>query len=260
MNILFWNLAKHDNRQIVKSAILNYSVDIAVFAEYSSTNMEDLCNNLSSEYYICDGYGGCDKVIMIVKKGIIASVSREDTRYTLYFVEHNSVSYIIAGIHLPASPGADKETRKIVIRRLVHEIHELELEMKCNNTIVIGDYNASPFDEELIQKDCFNAVLFQDLIMKSESVKVAGSAFRRFYNPIITYINENPKMYGSFYHSNGANSLYWYCLDQVIMRKSLIDSFIRLEYLRKIGNRSLMNNTGINDSISDHLPLLVVFG
>ena len=64
-------------------------------------------------------------------------------------------------------------------------------------------------------------------------------------------------MYGSFYHEKEYITPYWYCLDQVLVRKSLADKVGHVEYLRKINEDDLIENTIPNSKISDHLPLLV---
>ena len=45
---------------------------------------------------------------------------------------------------------------KMVIRELIADLKEQEKIHKHSYSIIIGDLNASPFDEELIQKDAFN--------------------------------------------------------------------------------------------------------
>ena len=64
-------------------------------------------------------------------------------------------------------------------------------------------------------------------------------------------------MYGSFYHEKEYKTSYWYCLDQVLVRRSLADKVEHIEYLKKINAKDLIENTIPNRKISDHLPLLV---
>ena len=64
-------------------------------------------------------------------------------------------------------------------------------------------------------------------------------------------------MYGSFYYDQNSMTPYWYCLDQVLVRKGLANNIERVEYLKKIETEDLLKNGIPNKSISDHLPLLV---
>lgn len=255
MNLLFWNLYKKNNQKYVVDIIQENNIDIAIFAEYIETDFRILEKKLA-QYCIYYGFGGTDKIVLLAKKNIRITVRREQTRYTIYSCEDKGYTYIIAGIHLPANPNANSETRKNIIRELVSDLVTTENELKLRNTIVIGDFNASPFDEELIQKDAFNAVLYKELILKQETITIYGKKYRRFFNPHIIAISEEKKNYGSFYYSNGMNSLYWYCYDQIIVRKPLVNSIKDVHYCHKIKGQTLLKNVAPNKMISDHLPLL----
>ena len=119
--------------------------------------------------------------------------------------------------------------------------------------------NASPFDSELIDKDGFNAVLYREIIENKSKVKFKGKYFRLLYNPVIDHISENNKQYGSFYRSDGIDSLYWYCFDQVLITRELVPNFKVMEYCRSTGGKFLISKTCPNSKISDHLPLIVKF-
>ena len=255
MTLLFWNLFKNNNASYLSSIIKENDIDIAVCAEYLVTDIKTVEKNLS-QYDVCYGYGGNDKIIMLSKNSVNVSLRQEQSRYSIYICEQGNFRCIIAGIHLPANPGANSEARKNIIRDLVADISEVEKELKLDNTIVIGDFNASPFDDELIQKDTFNAVLFKDLIMEHEKVLFNRKYYKRFYNPHISVISEEKKHYGSFYYSNGINSLYWYSYDQIIVRKPLVNLLEQVWYCKYANGKPLINQIAPNKQISDHLPLI----
>lgn len=257
LNLLFWNLGKSNNETFVSDIVDEHQIDIAIFAEYQGTNFSTVSQKLNGTYSRYDGFGGCDKVTLISRHDI--TVRREQNRYTLYSCAFQSKVYIIAGVHLPANPYADADQRKNVIRDLIQDIGELERELKTSNTIVIGDLNASPFNTELIQKDAFNAVLYKELIKQAEYITINGKRYRRFYNPAINFISEDSMNYGSLYYSTGMNTLYWLCFDQVLVRKSLVDSVFEVKYCRSVKGKSLLKKFVPDKNISDHLPLLVKF-
>lgn len=256
VNLLFWNMKNNSNETWVEHLIRERNVDIALFAEYKSTSFNTVVSNLPG-YIQYDGYGGCQKITLLCKKPLAVKVKREQNRYTLYSCTCEQVLYNIIGIHLPASPSSNPNDRKNVIRDIIHDIEEQEKEEKHKNTIVIGDFNCNPFDEEIIQKDSFNAVLFKELIKKQEVVIYNEKRWRRFYNPILTFLSEDTKTYGSLYYSSGIAPLYWNSFDQVLVRKELIDRVSSLEYIKQINGKSLLKDVKPNDSISDHLPLIV---
>ncbi len=255
MNLLFWNLAKNNNCKRFAALIKEKAVDIGIVAEFQGTDLNETVKDLEPSYALEKGKGGCTKIALIAKKKILISVFREATRYVIYSCKTRESTYIIVAVHLPANPSAGPAERKAVIRVLVGDIEEAETTLQCVNTIITGDFNASPFDSELVGKDSFNAVLYKDLIRRKENVTFAGQQYKRFYNPMINYISEGTRNYGSFYYSQGINSLYWFCYDQVIVRKSLIDRIDSVTYCKKIQSENLSHKVTPNGEISDHLPL-----
>lgn len=259
LKLMFWNLKNNGNEKLLVDIIRENSIDILILSEFESTNFKLVISELNNEFDLHPGYGACKKVILLARKSVEVIVRREQSRYVLYSCTIDDFSYVIVGIHLPVNPNSNSELRKNVIRELVKDIDCLETELKIDNTIVIGDFNSSPFDDELIQKDTFNAVLFKELILRSEYVTIEGKRYRRFYNPMVNFISEDQMNYGSLYYNSGMNSIYWYCFDQIIVRKPLVNLLASIKYCKKINKRNLLNKFVPNKKISDHLPLLVHF-
>ena len=99
--------------------------------------------------------------------------------------------------------------------------------------------------------------MFKKIIDKCELTNPNSLKKKRFYNPILHYISEDTEMYGSFYYEKEYMTPYWYCLDQVLVRKVLANNINHVEYLKRINTRDLLENAIPNSAISDHLPLLV---
>lgn len=257
MNILFWNLKNNDNSHYIINLIRIHNIEIAVFCEYNNLNKEIIEKELPN-FSFSTGMNGCEKVIFLFKSSIINEVRRESNRYAMYSFEYDSTSYTIVGLHLPDQRSADSDARKDVIGDLMRELVELEKESNNCNTIIIGDFNAGPFDSELTQKNMFNAVPFKDIIKKQEVIEFQHKRYRRFYNPMVHYISESTKQYGSIYHTGGSSTVVWYTFDQVIVRNPLVESINNVSYCKSIGNTDLISKNGIpKANISDHLPLIV---
>ena len=253
MKLLFWNLKENKNEEYINQLLDEKAIDIAIFSEYAKTDF----TKISKEYKCIEGMGGCDKVRMILRSNIAGHVRREQSRYAIYTVKFDDVDYIIVGLHLQANNYSNSRVRMITIRDLMNDLDSFKKESKIATTIIIGDFNAGPFDDDLVGKDGFNAVLFKDIIEKNKQVKFQNKYYRFLYNPIIEYLSETKKQYGSFYYSNGINSIYWYCYDQVLLSRNLRDSIKDLEYCKIINGKSLLKNVALNSEISDHLPLFV---
>lgn len=253
MNLLFWNIMGNNLSSYIATCLINNDIDIAIFSEHKGTDFKTLSKKIG--YSLYEGMGGCDKTILLSKKNVQVDLKQEQNRYALYVVNIDRTQYVLAGIHLHDRRNTDTATRIAYIGRLVNDIKNIERNNKCSNTIIIGDFNANPYDDELLQANAFNAVLFKEVIRKSETRTIDETVYRRFYNPILNFISEDTKNYGSFYFTQGSNSPIWHCLDQILISKPLIDRFDSMCYLKQIGNNSLIKKIQPNEAISDHLPL-----
>lgn len=257
MKILFWNLKGNKNEKWIEDIVRDKDIDIAIFAEYHGVLFPDLISHLKNEYIQHDGYSGCEKVTLICKRNINTVVRREQSRYTLYSCYIGDNLYNIIGLHLPAPPWATPSDRKSVIRKIVQDINELEKDSQNKKTVVIGDFNCNPFSEEIIEKDAFNAVLFKTLINEQEIVEYNEEKRRRFYNPLVHFLSETTQTLGSIYCSSGNYQLYWNSFDQVLVRKELVEKIESIEYIKTVNGKSLVKKLKPDNTISDHLPLVV---
>lgn len=258
LNILFWNLGKNAIEEYIIDCIIEKSIDIAVFSEFEGIDFEKIAMNLGGFYnYVCWEGQQDRKVTLVAKTTFCVELIQQQDRYNIYNIKTAVKDYLLAAVHLQDRRNFNTADRLETIRYLVADIEKNEDLLKCDNTIVIGDFNANPYDEELLSKYAFNAVLFKMLIDKNEFTNPRSFKRKRFYNPILHYISENTEMYGSFYYDRESITSYWHCLDQVLVRKDLADNIVHVEYLKRIGKRELLKNTIPNRQISDHLPLIV---
>lgn len=255
LNILFWNLNKKAIEDYIADCIIENDIDIAVFSEFRGTDFDKILRDLGSMYERILSVQDERKVTLLAKTTFSVEVKQQQNRYSIYSIRTALKDYILAAIHLEDRRNYVPMQRIETIKSLVADIEETEDALKCTNTLVIGDFNAGPYDEELLSQYAFNATLFKKVLEK----KMVSKSKRKkmFYNPILHYLSEDTEMYGSFYYEQGHATPFWYCLDQVITRESLAKSINHVEYLKKINTKELLKNTTPNKKISDHLPLLV---
>jgi len=257
INILFWNLKRNAIEDYIIDCIAENNIDIAVFSEFDGIDFIKIQKSLGKMYGHILTVQDDRKVTLIAKTTFRVTVVQQQNRYNIYHVKTAVRDYLLAAVHLEDRRNYKSAERIETIKRLIVDIEQTEELLKCNNTIVIGDFNANPYDEELLSKFAFNSVLFKAIIEKSELTNPNSLKRKRFYNPILHYISEDTEMYGSFYHEKEYLTSYWYCLDQVLVRKGLINNINQMKYLKRINTKNLLENTIPNGKISDHLPLLV---
>lgn len=256
-NILFWNLKRNAVEEYIIDCIVEKNIDIAVFSEFDGIDFIKIEKSLGKMYSRILALQDDEKVALIAKKTFAVTNIQPQDRYNIYKIETAVKNYLLAAVHLEDRRNYEVADRIDTIKSLVADITVTEELFKCNNTIVIGDLNANPYDEELLSKYAFNAVLFKKIIEKNELTNPKTLKRKRFYNPILHYISETNEMYGSFYYDSEHMTPYWHCLDQVLVRKSLANTINHVEYLKKINKKDLLKNTIPNEKISDHLPLFV---
>lgn len=257
MTILFWNLKGNSVKDWIKACLIENDVDIAIFAEHNGIDFSVLEAELGGTYRYISTNGGCFRICALTKYGITVNLAQEQPRYALYTVSHNHFDYVFAGVHLQDRRNYDSQTRSATIRKLLHDMNEISTAHGCYTNVIIGDFNANPYDEELLGFEAFHSVLFRDIIMEKEHRRYSDDTHRRLYNPILNFLSEHPKMYGSFYDIHGSSTPIWHCLDQMLVSRDLAPLVTNMCYLRAIAQNSLMNHSIPNDNISDHLPLLV---
>lgn len=257
LNILFWNLKRNAIEGYIIDCIVENNVDIAVFSEFDGVDFIKIEKSLGKMYGRILAVQDDRKVTLIAKTTFSVAIIPQQNRYNIYNVKTAVKDYLLAAIHLEDRRNYESGERIETIKGLVADIEQTEELLKCGNTIVIGDFNANPYDEELLSKFAFNAVLFKTIIDKRELTNPNSLKRKRFYNPILHYISEDTEMYGSFYHAKDYRTPYWHCLDQVLIRRDLVNSVKHVEYLKRISTKDLLENAIPNGKISDHLPLLV---
>jgi len=127
------------------------------------------------------------------------------------------------------------------------------------NTLIIGDFNAHPFESTCIAADTLHAIPYIDEL-EEHNQSSAVKRFRKFYNPMWKLIGSEEKPYGTYYfYKTGVINYYWHIFDQVMIRPPLIDAFDEesLAIISKTANHRLLKGKRTNrKDYSDHLPLL----
>lgn len=268
MNILFWNLANNNFSPVIVQCLKEYSIDFAFFCEYQKQTIEQVITEYPDRYTWIDGNGGCDKVTALVSVEYQVTKIFESSRFTIYRIVNNEErdlsdieQYNVACVHFSDKRNnPEPDARLAEIHDLLEALKPFEKRNETDNTIVIGDFNAEPYDSEMLSKIGMNAVLYKEEIVSLEFPKRGAHKYRRFYNPTLECISEEKHCYGSYRYDSGMVTPIWHFLDQVVMRKSLLNQFDHIEYPRNIGNTNLMKKLGLDSkNFSDHLPLIVFF-
>ena len=220
--------------------------------------MNDLFQLLAAKGYEMLHYPtlGCDRITILGKQ--MNLVPGLQTDYYSINILNNKDIYCC--VHLP-SPiyGNSEGIRNAIINRIITDIESTEIELDADNTVIVGDFNANPFDNKCIDATGLHGIPILEVTEKQKRT-IAGKDYKMFYNPMWRFFGDEKDPYGTFYFpGNNTNNIFWHIYDQVIIRPSLKDRFISssLRIITETETRYLINNQGHPDkNISDHLPII----
>lgn len=174
-----------------------------------------------------------------------------------------------ACIHFPSKLYHDEITHLQLIPNYKEKIHSLTL--NSNRLFIVGDFNMNPFDYGMVEPLGFFAHNNRELVTTETQFK-HGKNNIVYYNPSWTLLGDfvnkseykqNSRSGGSFfYKEKKSRCLYWYLIDQIIMRKSLIDEFVSedLEIIEEDTLKDeIIKEKKKGDNKIDHFPLKFSF-
>lgn len=128
MNLLFWNLARHDNAELAIRAIKDKDADIAILAEHGGIDAKAIVDTLGPEYREGPSQAGCDKIKSIMKSNLERQYTDEQSRYSVNVIKDGSgKSFVIAMTHLTDKRSdPDSSARMYEIRQLMAMVRAIE--------------------------------------------------------------------------------------------------------------------------------------
>lgn len=160
---------------------------------------------------------------------------------------------------------SDDDTRRVIIRRIAEKVERRERSQEHQRTIVVGDFNANPFESAIASFDGLHAIGARS-IKSQASRKIRGITERAnfFYNPMWrVYGQQTANEAGTATHywtDNRAHELAWHMVDQVVIRPGEAVRFPEgeLQIITQVGGIAFVDGDGLPDATnaSDHLPLV----
>ena len=269
MRILFWNTGKRPVADLLRDLSRLRSLDVIILAEVAdpigkivSRLNKDAEQVYSSPHEPLPSDRRPLHMLTRLPKGRIDAL-RNDTGVTVMRV-HPIVGpdFTVVAVHLRSKLFQNHEDQALAAVSISKNIEKVERRVGHRRTMVIGDFNMSPFELGLVSSDCFHAVMSRKTAQR-QSRRVDNHTRYFFYNPMWNHFGDRPPSPpGSHYRrSSGRTAYFWHLFDQVLLRPDMLEFFQDdgIEILTRIGPRSLLDRNGIPDSrtASDHLPLFL---
>jgi endonuclease/exonuclease/phosphatase family metal-dependent hydrolase len=169
---------------------------------------------------------------------------------------------LISAVHGHDQRNNSQEKNALLMRQLVAALVYCEGKVRHDRTVVLGDFNANPFESPVASAVGMNAVMSRT-IAQSKPRRIASEHYSYFYNPMWTLYGDEPRSSAPatyYYHGSDTHELYWHMFDQVLCRPSLVTRFAvsTLEIVTVVHGTALTNSKGIPNRtrFSDHLPVV----
>jgi hypothetical protein len=136
-----------------------------------------------------------------------------------------------------------------------------EIDKRCGrgSLVMLGDFNANPFDAEVCGSEGLFAVRDRSEAREDWASPLLpfGESQRPLYNPTWSLLPEDAGRPAGTHTYDRAHMLRWRVYDQILVSPDLIERIREPpEILPAVAGQPLLNGNGnIDKSISDHLPI-----
>jgi hypothetical protein len=271
-NILFWNAGinkcKDDDEvkvdhidNCIIDLIVEKNCDLVILAEYQN-DLENLCNKISL-------HGRDFKVGSTIQETRIKLIF--DTRFDVEIIRDNPYFFIfnisfleweclLSGVHLPSKIRADEDDQELVGAQFKMLIEESERAVGHNKIIIVGDFNANPYEKIMTKANMFHAIPNASIVENKKSRVAYSDTWHMFYNPMWNFLGDKSEPNGTIkYDAGGAINMYWNLFDQSLFSADMIKYLINnsVQIVTGVKGYSLLDKNGFPNKkeFSDHLPI-----
>ena len=211
--LLFWNIAKNPASfdSIVRLAYKE-SIDVLFLAEFPGdegdidglvVRLNDAKTEGSASYRVADRRLTKMRAIARISESDFfphySNPSRDLTIWNLTFGNADLNSLRVAVVHLPSKMGGmTPSAQAAVAAAIVGQIRWYEERERCENTIVMGDFNMNPYEDGMVLVPGFHGSMTQELATKERNWREED--YLRFYNPMWGFFGDRtPGPPGTYY-------------------------------------------------------------
>ncbi len=286
MRFLYWNINNQNEpfQDRLKNILAEHDIDVLILSENKNISDDKITTNTNftavelllenkvkrwiNVYYLDNkGFKITHFTEYIEQKRDELGIERSVNRVQIFKISGNFPDTYFASVHFPSKLNHDEITHLQLVSNYIQKINNPII--PSSRLFIVGDFNMNPFDLAMVEPNGFNAHNNRELVEVDVKLKY-GNKNILYYNPCWTllgdFVNkskylESKRSGGSFFYEGvGSRPLYWYLIDQIIMRKALIDEFVSedLEIIENIDVREELLQKNNKGGI-DHFPLKFSF-
>ncbi len=264
---LLWNTGRRNLDPLVENLVREHSVDVLMLVEYyPSVVKSTLSTLLLSRGLVRRSTSERFGVFSRFNYGMnLRTASGLGNRVELWdWTPNTKTEARFALVHGLDRRHNDDGTRRVFFRRVADAIRQQETNSH-RRSIVVGDFNASPFESAVASSDGLHAIGIRwHGGSTSRLVRWGEEKEDFFYNSMWRKYGHIASMEAGmatyYWQNNQAGEFFWHMLDQVVIRPEEHGRFPedQLNVVTKVGTVTLLAPNGTPDATvgSDHLPLV----
>ena len=265
VTFLLWNVHGHRLDGHIVRLVQRHQVDVLLLLEHQSPDdtLFSQLNTVDTFYRVPshDRFSVYVNFDVACMERILPPVENDRVDYwNITLSRRNQVLFVLVhGLDIVNNP--DPEKRSLFFERLAKTMPHIELKVGHKKSVVVGDFNANPFDSIVGGIRGLHAIRVRDVGGKVTR-SVLNEDYEFFCNPMWSCYNgwEQGPPATHYFNGSGPHEVFWHMLDQVVLRPQALHMFSErnLRVLTEAGNTSLLTKNGLPDvrHTSDHLPVL----
>lgn len=281
MVIAFWNINNNtDLADVLLDLVKENDIDILLLAEsHKSPNNKRGCvvddilldfitkskSKLASTFYIIPNSDFRVKVMSSLDPGCFNPKNTlfNSSRWFAFYIDIPGIIKLnIFPVHFYSKINWSEISLALECVNFSRDIDLVERNTNCTNSILIGDFNMSPYEYGVVASNGIHALQDLDyLASKIKGKEIDGTFYKYFYNPMWNFFGDETTPYGTIYHRTpGHISHEWNIYDQIILRPDLKNHISKksTKIITKIAGQSLLKRYDRpDDKYSDHLPIMI---
>lgn len=260
---LLWNVQRKPLDLEILGLVGRQAVDVVVLIEHGSIliRLPQWLTRIGFREHV-----GNERFVVFARNEIRLTrllVPDQHTRYDCWRITASSgVDGLLGIIHgYDVRNHADSNTRAVLFKKLANTLEFHERQTGHRRTVIVGDFNASPYSPEMVGSHGLHALGVREVrarfTRRSNEEEIAF-----FYNPMWRKFGHGPDAGSATHYYPGyeATEYFWHMFDQVVTRPETANLLPedRIQIVRTIGSRSLLDHRGNPNEreASDHLPLV----
>ena len=264
---LLWNTGRKNIDGLVRNLVKEHNVDILLLVEYyPSKNGSTLSTLLLREGLVkrntTERFGVFSRPNYGMSSEAVTALGDRVELWNWNPEPNKEARFAL--VHGLDRMNNDDGTRRVFFRR-VAEMVRLKETNSHRRSMILGDFNANPFESAVISSDGLHAIGVRHVGNETQRLVRWGDEKEDFfYNPMwrkYGHISSLDAGIATHYWQNSqAGELCWHMIDQVVFRPEECPSFREedLMIVSKVGTVTLLTPGGLLDKMvgSDHLPIV----